>query len=179
MQARGSDDSASSMRLVVHLMMGWAYRPLRSLRAVPSSQRRIRWLRVVSVCVAATFMNEQGREFTNYATEEFVTGIAKQVPRLNLTGWEQSRTLAMAKMVEADLIDARNVGFHDFPSFRTGLTGERMKNFVGRHLETYRKFIVRTTSSGERYIAGISSAWQHPVSLVDAIDLKKAVGELI
>ena len=38
----------------------------------------------------ATFMNEQGREFTNYVTEEFVTGIAKQIPGLNLAEWEES-----------------------------------------------------------------------------------------
>lgn len=128
---------------------------------------------------AATFMNEQGKEFTNYATEEFVTGIAKQIPGLNPAEWEQSRTISMAKIIEADIINARKVGFHDSPSFRIGLTGGKMKNFVGRNLETYHKYIVRKTPSGERYIAGISSEWQHPVSLIDATDLKKAVEELI
>jgi hypothetical protein len=128
---------------------------------------------------AATFMNEQGREFTNYVTEKFVTGIAEQVPGLNFAEWEQSRTLAMAKRVEADLINARRVGFHDSPSFRIGLTGGKMKNLVGRHLETTHKYIVRTTPSGERYIAGESSKWQHPVSLIDTIDVKKAVEALI
>lgn len=128
---------------------------------------------------AATFMNEQGREFTNYVTEEFLTGIAKQITRLNIAQWEQSRTISMAKIVEADIINARRVGFHDSPSFRIGLTGGKMKDFVGRHLETYPKYIVRKTPSGERYIAGVSSEWQHPVSLIDVVDLKKAVEELI
>jgi hypothetical protein len=55
-----------------------------------------------------------------------------------------------------------------------------MKNFVGRHLEIpHHKYIVRTTSSGERYIAGESSEWQHPVSLIEASDLKKAVEGLL
>jgi protein-disulfide isomerase len=128
----------------------------------------------------ATFMNEQGREFTNYVTEGFLTGIAEQIPGLNLAKWEQSRTLAMAKIVETDLITAREMGFHDSPSFRIGLTGGRMKNFVGRNVEIpHHKYVVRTTPSGERYIDGESSEWQHPVSLVDAIDLKKAVKKLI
>lgn len=128
---------------------------------------------------AATFVNEQGLEFTNYVNEGFVTGIAKQVSGLNLAEWEESRTIAMAKIVEADIITARKVGFHDTPAFRIGLTGGKMKNLVGRHQEVYRKFIVRKRPSGERYIAGVSSEWQHPVSLIDATDVKKAVDELI
>jgi protein-disulfide isomerase len=128
---------------------------------------------------AAIFVNEQGREFTNYVTEEFLTGIAKQIPGLNLAEWEQSRTIAMAKIVAANIDTARKVGFHDTPAFRIGLTGGKVKNFVGRNLEVYHKYIVRKTPSGERYIAGVSSELQHPVSLVDAIDLKKAIEELI
>jgi protein-disulfide isomerase len=128
---------------------------------------------------AATFFNEQGREYTNYVTEEFLTGIAKQVPRLNFAAWERLRTVAMARIVEADIINARKVGFHDTPAFRIGLTGGQLKNFVGRSSIFVHKYIVRKRPSGERYIAGISSEWQHPFSLVDAIDLKKAVNELI
>jgi hypothetical protein len=127
----------------------------------------------------ATFMNEQGAEFTNYVTKEFVTGIAEQIPGLNLAEWEQSHTLTAARIVEADLLTAHNVGFHDSPSFRIGLTGGRMKNFVGRYFETSHKYVVRTTPDGERYIAGVSSEWQHPVSLIEASDLEKAVNELI
>ncbi len=128
---------------------------------------------------AATFFNEQGKEYTNYVTEEFVTGIAKQVPGLNLAEWKRSRTFAMARIVEADIINARKVGFHDTPAFRIGLTGGKIKDLVGRSLIFVHKYIVRKRPSGERYIAGISSEWQHPFSFVDAIDLKKAVDELI
>lgn len=128
---------------------------------------------------ATIFVNEQGREFTNYVTEKFLKGIAEQIPGLNLTEWEQSRNIAMAKSVVADNNTAFKAGFHDTPAFRIGLTGGRMKNFVGRHTEVYHKYIVRKTSSGERYIAGQSPKWQHPVSLIDAIDLKKAVEKLV
>ncbi len=129
---------------------------------------------------AATFINEQGEEFTNYVTEEFLTGIAKQVPGLSIARWDQSRTISMAKIVEADIVDAHKVGFHDSPSFRIGLTGGRIKNFVGRNVEIpHHKYIVRRTPSGERYIAGESSEWQHPVSLIEASDVKKAVEKLI
>jgi protein-disulfide isomerase len=128
---------------------------------------------------AATFVNEQGREFSNYVTEGFVTGIAEQISGLHLAAWEQSRTIAMARIVEADINTARKVGFHDTPAFRIGLTGGKMKDFSGRSIETYHKYTVRKRPSGERYIAGVSSEWQHPVSLIDASDLKKAVEELI
>jgi hypothetical protein len=129
---------------------------------------------------ATTFLNEQGKEFTNYVTDEFVTSIARQIPGLNLAEWEQSRDLAMAKIVAADNNIAYGVGFHDSPSFRIGLTGGKMTNFVGRHSEIpHHKYVVRRRPSGERYIAGESSKWQHPVSLVDVIDLKKAVKSLI
>ncbi len=127
---------------------------------------------------AATFMNEQGPEFTNYVTEKFLRSIAKQISGLNLAEWEQSRTPAMEKIVVADDSAAREAGFYDTPAFRIGRTGGKMRNFSGSIIEDYHKYIVRTKPSGERYIVGQSSEWQHPVSLVDAADVKKAVKEL-
>lgn len=128
----------------------------------------------------ATFMNEQGREFTNYVNEKFVTGIAKQIAGLNLSEWQQqSHTTVLPNLVVGDNNTAIKVGFHDSPSFRIGLTGGQMKNFVGRHSEVYHKYIVRTKPSGERYIAGVSPELQHPVSLVEAYDVKRAVEKLI
>jgi protein-disulfide isomerase len=126
-----------------------------------------------------TFMNEQGREFTNYVTEEFIASIAEQVPGLNFAEWEQARTVRMVKIVLADIRTARKAGLHVTPSFRVGLTGGKMSKFIGRHFTIYHKFIVRKRSSGERYVAGISPLAQHPVSLIDAVDLKKAVKKLI
>lgn len=127
---------------------------------------------------AATFFDEQGTMFTNYVTEKFLIGIAEHIPRLNLAEWEKSRTVRMARIVAADINTARRVGFHDTPAFRIGLTGGRMKNFMGRNVEVLHKYVVHTTSSGERYIAGTSSELQHPLSLVDTVDLKKVVEEL-
>lgn len=128
----------------------------------------------------ATFINEQGREFTNYATEQFVTGIAEQVAGLNIAEWERARSAAMSKIVMADNYDARHrFGLFATPAFRIGLTGGRMKDFLGRRIIDIHKYIVRTRTSGERYIAGVSPEWQHPVSLVDVSDLKKTVVELL
>jgi hypothetical protein len=129
---------------------------------------------------AATFMNEQGREFTNYVNEAFVIGIARQVPRLNLAEWEKSRTAAMSKVVMADNYEARyRLGLYATPAFRIGLTGGPMKNYFGGTVTTTHKYIVRTKPSGERYIAGISPEWQRPVSLIDAQGLRQAVKELL
>jgi protein-disulfide isomerase len=128
----------------------------------------------------ATFMNEQGEEFTNYATEAFDTGIAQQVPGLDMAEWERSRSVAMSKVVMSDNYDARHqFGLYATPAFRIGLTGGRMKNFTEGTLLSTPKYIVRTKSSGERYIAGEKPELQRPVHLVRASDLKKAVVELL
>lgn len=129
---------------------------------------------------ATIFMNEQGPEFTNYVTEALVTGVAEQVPGLNIAGWERSRSVAMSKIVMTDNYDARHrFGLFATPGFRIGLTGGHMKNFSGRTIIDIHKYIVRARRTGERYIAGVSQEWQHPVSLVDATDLKMAIEELL
>jgi hypothetical protein len=127
----------------------------------------------------ATFLNEQDGAFTNYATEEFVAHIAEQVPTLNLSAWEQALTVALEKSVALDLITARKAGFHVSPSFRIGLTNGHMRDLFGSVVFRFHKYIVHTRPSGERYIAGVSSQWQHPTILVNASDLKRAVEELV
>jgi protein-disulfide isomerase len=129
---------------------------------------------------AATFMNEQGPEFTNYATEAFVIGIAKQVPGLHIPEWEKSRTLTAEKLVMADNYNARyRLGLYATPAFRIGLTGGHTKRLAGLTFINAHKYIVRKKPSGERYIAGKSEEWQRPISLVDVDYLKKAVEALI
>jgi hypothetical protein len=128
---------------------------------------------------AATFLKEQETMFTNYVNEKFVTEIAEHVNGLNLGEWERSRTNAMARIVAADINIARGAGIHDTPAFRIGLTGGKMKNLKGRNIEIYHKYIVRRRPSGERYIAGTSLELQHPFWLIDVIDLRKAVEELV
>jgi protein-disulfide isomerase len=128
----------------------------------------------------ATFMNEQGTEFTNYATEAFVIGIAKQVAGLHIAEWEKSRTLSAEKLVMADNYNARyRLGFHATPAFRIGLTGGQMKHLAGLMLVNAHKYIVQKKPSGERYLVGESGEWQRPISLVDVDHLKKAVEALI
>jgi protein-disulfide isomerase len=128
-----------------------------------------------------TFVNEQGTEFTNYVNEAFVTGIAEQTPGLKLTEWEQSRTTERGYIVQKDDYIARHrLGLYVTPSFRIGLTSGKMEHLSAGVVFHYHKYIVHTTPSGERYIAGVSpSEWQHPVWLVDARALKKAVEKLI
>jgi protein-disulfide isomerase len=128
---------------------------------------------------ADTFVNEQGREFTNYATERFLRGIAKQVPGLKLAAWERSRNAPMERNVVSDDSNAHADGFHDTPAFQIGRTGGKMRNLWGSTIEDPHKYIVHTKPSGERYVAGVSSELQHPVSLVDAADVRKAIGELL
>jgi hypothetical protein len=85
----------------------------------------------------------------------------------------------MERIVVSDDLAAREDGFHDTTAFRVGRTGSEMRNLQGSTVEAPHKYIVHTKPSGERYIAGVSAELQHPVSLVDAADVQKAVGELL
>lgn len=127
----------------------------------------------------ATFLNAQGTAFTNYATPEFDKHIAERISGLNLFEWERAPTIAMVESVETDLMVARKARFYVSPSFRIGLTSGPMRDLFGSVVFRFPKYIVRTTTSGERYIAGVSSQWQHPTVLVNAGDLQRAVNELI
>ena len=128
---------------------------------------------------AVTFFKDQNTTLINYVNEKFVTGIADHVSGLNLSKWERSRTIALARIVAADIDTALKAGIHDTPAFRIGLTGGRMKNLKGRNIEVYHKYIVRKRPSGERYVAGLSPELQHPFWLIDVVDLKKAVEALV
>ena len=130
---------------------------------------------------AYTFINEQGTEFTNYVNEAFVTGIAEQTPGLPLAEWEKSRTAEREYSVQYDSYIARHrLGLYVTPAFRIGLTDSKMEHLEAGIVFHYHKYIVHTTPSGERYIAGESpTEWQHPVWLVDARALRKAVEKLI
>ena len=111
-----------------------------------------------------TFYHEQGKEYTPYVTEQYLDGIASQVPGLNLAHWHHDRGNGrLSEQVLADDQTGRAVGFHDTPSFRIGRTGGKMKDFTGRYI------ILQ--------FAGYSRM-KHPVSLIDTQDLKKAIKEL-
>jgi len=71
-----------------------------------------------------TFYHEQGEEDSGYVTEQYLQGIARQVPGLNLTKWMTDRGDAeLSNEVETDKQIANNEGFTGTPSFLIGHTG--------------------------------------------------------
>ncbi len=76
------------------------------------------------------FYNEQGEEATGYVTENYLQGLAQQVPGLNLATWTTARSEnALANQVAADGQAANNAGFTGTPSFLLGKTGGTMSKF--------------------------------------------------
>ena len=74
-----------------------------------------------------TFYHEQGEEDSGYVTENYIDGIAKQVPAMNLTKWQEERgNHKYASDVEEDAQTANNEGFTGTPSFLIGRTGGAM-----------------------------------------------------
>lgn len=67
---------------------------------------------------AMTFARQQGEPQTDYATEDFIAGIASQVPGLELSRWHRDRTDAvLAKKVALDVHYAHLHGLSATPSF--------------------------------------------------------------
>jgi len=63
------------------------------------------------------FYNEQGPETTDYVTESYLDGLAKQIPGLNLTSWIAARkNPKYAAAVAADEQEAANQGFDSTPT---------------------------------------------------------------
>ncbi|HEY4810972.1 MAG TPA: thioredoxin domain-containing protein [Solirubrobacteraceae bacterium] len=75
-----------------------------------------------------TFYHEQGEEDTGYVTENFIQGIAKQVPGLNLSTWTADRSdpLLATQVTATDAQAANNNGFTGTPSFLIGRSGGAM-----------------------------------------------------
>ncbi len=107
-----------------------------------------------------TFYHEQGTEYTKYATESYLNDLARQVPGLNLEQWHADRQDGRrSEQVTADDQTARELGFHDTPSFRIGPSGGKLQNLTG--------------PSSILYVGQ-----KHPVSLVYAEDIKVAISTL-
>jgi len=71
-----------------------------------------------------TFYHEQGEEDTGYVTENFIQGIAKQVPGLNLTAWTSERDEpALSSLVASDEQAANSNGLDGTPAFLLGRSG--------------------------------------------------------
>ena len=66
---------------------------------------------------AELFYREQGSEDTRYVTESYLTGLAKQIPKLNLTTWQSDRNdAALKSQVTADEKLATNDGLTGTPT---------------------------------------------------------------
>jgi len=71
-----------------------------------------------------TFYHDQGEEDTGYVTENYIQGIAKQVPGLHLAQWTAERNDAtLANQVASDAHAANSHGLNGTPSFLIGRSG--------------------------------------------------------
>ena len=74
-----------------------------------------------------TFYHEQGEEDSGYVTEDYIQGIASQVPGLDLAKWTSDRANpVLASQVTTDAQAANNAGFTGTPSFLIGRSGGAM-----------------------------------------------------
>jgi protein-disulfide isomerase len=77
-----------------------------------------------------TFYHEQGEESSGYVTENFLQGIAKQVPGLNLAKWTSDRNeTPLNKQLASDSEAASSNGFNGTPSFLIGRSGGAMSKY--------------------------------------------------
>jgi len=77
-----------------------------------------------------TFYHEQGEEDTGYVTENFIQGIAKQVPGLNLTAWTSERgEPTLSNLLASDEQAASSNGLDGTPAFLLGRSGTAVTQF--------------------------------------------------
>jgi protein-disulfide isomerase len=78
-----------------------------------------------------TFVHQQGEKFTGYATDEFLTDIASQVPGLAKARWNRDREdPSLSKRVALDLRTANKMEMTSTPSFLVGVSGGEGKRDV-------------------------------------------------
>ncbi len=77
------------------------------------------------------FYHEQGAEGSNYVNENYLQGLAQQVPGLNLSQWQSDRgDKALEAKLLADEKAASEIGFTGTPSFMLGKSGGTLKPFT-------------------------------------------------
>jgi protein-disulfide isomerase len=104
-----------------------------------------------------TFFYEQGKELTHYVTENFLQGVAGQVPGLNLARWQADRrTGRREEQTAAEDQAAKAVGLYVTPAFRIGKTGGPMSIFTGRRMVQYPE-------------------QHHPIALIETTDVGNAI----
>jgi protein-disulfide isomerase len=73
------------------------------------------------------FYHEQGHENSGYVTEEYLQGLAQQIPGLYPSQWDEDRTNPeLLAEIKADNQTVERYGFIGTPSFLIGKTKERM-----------------------------------------------------
>ncbi len=82
------------------------------------------------------FYHEQGQEDSGYVNENYIQGLAQQVPGLDLPNWSAARNdPAYAEQVTHDAQIANAEGFTGTPSFLIGKTGQHMEKLENPNLE--------------------------------------------
>lgn len=80
---------------------------------------------------AELFYHEQGQEDTGYVNENYLTGLASQIPGLNVATWKNDRNdPALTAQVQGDQNDGKTIGVDGTPTLvfsgpkgQTGVTG--------------------------------------------------------
>jgi Thioredoxin len=89
---------------------------------------------------AMTFAHEQGPRATGYASNEFLTDIATQVPNMKLRQWhEERKEPLLSRQVARSLYSARNQDLRETPSFLIRFAKGADGNAGSRALESTRK----------------------------------------
>lgn len=79
-----------------------------------------------------TFLHEQQQSNTGYVTEEFLSGIASQVPGLELAQWRRDRKDALlSRRVALGVYSAHQKDFSYTPSFLLGITRGKVDRGIG------------------------------------------------
>ncbi len=106
------------------------------------------------------FYGEQGREYSEYVTESYIDGIARQVRGLDNARWRRDRNDGRrSEQVVADDQAAGADGIHTSPGYRLGRTGDRLHDFAGSDAITF-------------------PHQKYPTTWVSAEDLAKAIQKL-
>lgn len=107
-----------------------------------------------------TFFYEQRKELTRYVTENYLDGVARQIPGLNITQWHTDRhTGRREEQTTSEDQQARTIELHVTPAFRIGKTNGPMNILTGQHMVQYPE-------------------QHHPIALIQASDLPSAINAL-
>jgi protein-disulfide isomerase len=81
------------------------------------------------------FYHEQGEENSGYVTENYLQGLANQIPGLNPIQWTSDRSNPeLAKQVTTDQQAVHSAGFRGTPAFQIGRSAGAMRKIKGGSL---------------------------------------------